>query len=364
MKPFIKNSGFCSFETLMMVVILGILPSVLIVARSGARRMSCQAKEKEITLAMNAYHSMFKRFPPSCHTRKEKAAANHDGYSFLVDCLPFIEEESLWKRLNIAAPLNEENDSLEYNAAKPINVPNEALAMSLPVFRCPNSQTGLYADETNQQAITNYKATCASTRTAYEVSSREDVDAEGLDIYGTGLKKTSSDGAIFVGSRTSVASISDGVTNTFLLTETEEQTYSRWIVGQECGLYTMTDDTAFQAADPAKGLSYISPAGYTANRYGSESTIPKEKRKTNLTRDYEANPYPWGEAGFRSARYTGDGKTEGVKLGPGSAHDKIVNHAYVGGAVSSISKKIDMAAYFFTTTRANGDPAPDLDSID
>ena len=358
--------GFTLPELIVVSSIILIFLPFLIPRGGMTSRNQCQVRMKNIALATNLYEGKFKRFPPSCHIWKSGPAENKDGYSFLVDLLPNLEQEAIWKRMDVNALLDKEEDVLEAGGGKLMNRPDECLAVSLPIFRCPNSKTGFFIDETtgNLQAITNYKAVSASTRTAYEVSSRTNLGGEKFDIYGIDQKAIQSDGVMYVGSRTTVAGVGDGVTNTLMLTETEEPIYSRWIVGQECGLYTMPDDTEFLA--PTHGLSgipYIHPTGYTANRYGSESTIPPENRKTNLNRDYAEDPYPWGEAGFRSERYSGESVAGQARFGPSSAHKGVVIHATVDGAVYPISKNIDPAAYFFYTTRNNGDPCPDLNNL-
>lgn len=269
-----------------------------------------------------------------------------------------MEQEKYYKMVMITDQLDAENDREESTLGQPANRPNAILAVSIPTFRCPAARNGEYADAAKKQAITNYKAVSATTRAAYTVSSLEDPDKDGVDLYGIGEKRKASDGVMYIGSRTTIGAIGDGTTNTFLLAETEEPVYSRWVVGQECGLYTMIDDAEFSPADVANHIPYIYPAGYSSNRYGTDSTIPADKQKTNLSRDYAASPYPWGELGFASRRYSEKPDAKTPRYGAGSSHDGVVNHAFVGGAVESISKKVDAAAYFFLTTRANQDPSP------
>lgn len=367
-----------AFTMTELVAVLALLTTQMMIVMPGmvgpralARQLQCQNKQKELALAINLYENKYKRLPPSCHTQKYTVdgttLTRKDGYSFLVACLPELEQESLWKRLSIKESLNEENDRALPEGDKPTNQPNEALAQSFSFLRCPEAKTQAYVDmeanEDNRQAITNYKAVSASTRKAYEVSSCEDLAQDAQDIYGTGEMRKTSDGAIYVGSRTTLGSISDGTTNTFLLTETEEPVYSRWVAGQECGLYTMNDDMKFSPIGDMS-IPYTHPVGYTINRYGSDSTIPKENRKTNLNRNYTTNPYPWSLYGFRSERYSGEYNAETPKYGPGASHKGVITHAFISISVTMVSRKVDAAAYFFLTTRNGCDPAPELKDID
>ncbi len=334
----------CLVMILVLVASAGILTPALQQLRESARRLTCQGNVKDIVLATNLYESKYKRLPPSCHVKEFTAEDGvtryrKDGYSFFVELLPMLGQEEIYATLNPAALLDEDGEATD-----------AAMAESLPQFRCPSTKT---QSVVNGQAITNYKAVSASTRRAYEVSSREDAPDEGLDIYGTGVLYNESDGVMYPGSRTRLMDISDGTSNTFVIVESEEPIFSRWLVGQECGLYTMPENVVFSA--PTDLITYIHPRGYTANIYGVDSTIPASNRGTNLDRDYVKSPYPWGEDGFRSARYSKE-PAQGTRFGPGSGHGGVVMHGYVSGAVDSLPINVDTAAYFFLTTRNGGDP--------
>ncbi len=365
MKRFSIRQGFTLVELLVVIAILAVLITLLLPAvnqaREAARRLTCQTKIKDLILACNLYESKYKRLPPSCHVLRTSGSSStykKDGYSFLVDCLPEMEQEALYKRMNI----NEQLTTTETtnSTAGPINCPVESLARSLPMFRCPSTGTSSFVDENAdpRQAITNYKAVSASTKESYEVSSKEGTSTA-VEVYkGSGVTSKSSDGVMYVGSRTSLGSISDGTTNTFAVVESEEQFYSRWNVGQECGVYTCDDELKFQKATTE--ITYVHPDKYVANLYGQDSQVVK---KTNLNRNWSQSEYPW-ETFSKTQLGTPDtsaGKPDAkFKKGAGSSHGGITMHGYVGGAADGVSSQIDAAAYFFLTTRANGDPSPSL----
>lgn len=358
-----KPSRSCLFTVIFLVLLLLLLAIPLILrARGEMRRTLCMTNMKNLALVVSLHEQQHRRLPPSCHVREYTAADgatayNKDGYSFLADVLPYMEQEPLWKKLDTDMPLDAENDRAQPDADGKANQPDAVLAENVPFFHCPeNPARAVTPPGKPRQMLTSYKAVSASTRLAYEVSSRDDVHEEGWAIYGTDTLYTASDGVMYPGSRTTISAITDGSTNTLHLTETVEPLYSRWIVGQECGLYTMRDDATFASATEA--IPYIHPTGYTADRYGEASTIPADRRGTNLNRDYARNPYPWGEPGFRSTRYSVADGRKSVKYGPSSRHAKIVMHAYVSGATVDVSREVDPAAYFFLTTRAGTDPSP------
>lgn len=363
MKRFANRQGFTLVELLVVIAILAVLITLLLPAvqqaREAARRLTCQTKVKDLVLACNLYEGKYKKLPPSCHVQKGGASGNSsylkDGYSFLVALLPEMEQEALYKRVSINAQLGEESDN------SPINKPDEVLKQSLPMFRCPSTATTPFVDDAaeEREAITNYKAVSASTYKAYEVSAKSG-NASETEVYPgaseNSAKRKASDGAMYVGSRTTLGSIKDGTTNTFLIVESDEQYYSRWIVGQECGLYTCHPDLKFSNSKPSDDLPYVHPADYKVNQYGQDSTVEKI---TNLNRDWTTKKYEWGDDGFRSSTY-GDptGTSDTNKKGPGSNHKGVVIHGYVGGSADNVPDHIDAAAYFFLTTRANDDPSP------
>lgn len=362
MKRFANRQGFTLVELLVVIAILAVLITLLLPAvqqaREAARRLTCQTKVKDLVLACNLYEGKYKKLPPSCHVKKggtgTSTAYKKDGYSFLVDVLPEMEQEALYKRLDINAQLENDKDG------PPVNKPTECLKQSLPMFRCPSTATTVFVDDTaeDRQAITNYKAVSASTKEAYEVSSKEAVSE--VVIYpgasDSSAKRKASDGVMYVGSRTTLGSIKDGTTNTFMIVESDEQYYARWIVGQECGLYTSHKKLTFENPKPTDNIPYIHPKNYLVNQYGQDSSVEK---LTNLNRDWTQDKYEWGSTGFSSSHYGAPtGTTDTNKKGPGSNHKGVVIHGYVGGSADSVPDHIDAAAYFFLSTRANDDPSP------
>ncbi len=110
-----------------MLVCGGVLLALLLPAvqnvREAARRAQCTNNLKQIGLAMQNYHDVYRTFPPAY-------LADEDGkpmHSWRVLILPFLEQKPLYDRYRFDEPWDGPN--------------NRLLAASMPsVFRCPSEQ--------------------------------------------------------------------------------------------------------------------------------------------------------------------------------------------------------------------------------
>ena len=112
--------GFTLVELLVVIAIIGTLVGLLLPAvqsaREAARRSSCSNNFKQIGLALHGFHEANSRLPPAFATTETPGNVNwrslpqtpgffEPGWSFFVFILPFVEEDSLFKQLNLSLPI-------------------------------------------------------------------------------------------------------------------------------------------------------------------------------------------------------------------------------------------------------------------
>lgn len=152
-----KRPGFTLVELLVVIAIIGILVALLLpavqAAREAARRTQCQNRMKQISLACTNYHDTTKHFPSATDITPNGAAAPTACYwSYLVQILPFLEENAVHDRINL---------NLFWNTD-----PNRTFLYSqeMPGLRCPShsDQDTTFADPPGgagtQELPTNLRA--------------------------------------------------------------------------------------------------------------------------------------------------------------------------------------------------------------
>jgi prepilin-type N-terminal cleavage/methylation domain-containing protein/prepilin-type processing-associated H-X9-DG protein len=211
-----RNSGFTLVELLVVIAIIGILVALLLpaiqAAREAARRTQCQTNIGQFSKAFLNYESTYKGFPPMSqfwtadgHTAQQQCAAlfggtcgvpgwydSHGWYSLIG---PYIEETA-W-----AAMID-----FKKSFSDPANTAARRAGLGLKLHACP-SDIGIQRNEWDDDMW-------ARTRTNYVVNAGNTVYGQ----YDWGSLKYG--GAPFTGSRrTKVATITDGLSNTLMMSE-------------------------------------------------------------------------------------------------------------------------------------------------
>jgi prepilin-type processing-associated H-X9-DG protein len=244
----------------------------------------------------------------------------------------------------------------------------------IPELTCPSNPNSLFLNASgaagSKIALTNYKAIGAATMASLVISCLPNSPPP------YGYASNHPDGTIFPGGGIRLAEISDGTAHTVMACETMDNggtpatrtsATSAWIAGTcatltvepnyntgytaDCPAYTYTPGSG--AAIPS-GATYpfYYPTGFNG-KYDEQAATTIQALRTYLAFDWT------GSAKGHYDNVTAIGAQPA--MGPSAGHPSVVNFLFVDGAVRSLRKDIDFCSLFFITTKANGDPAQNIE---
>lgn len=132
--------AFTLIELLVVIAVIGVLIALLLpaiqAAREAARRMQCQTKLRDLTLAMHAYHDNHGCFPAAAEGASGEVYFNFTGYSFL---LPYLEQNAIYEMFNFEAGKYASDGGAYLGWAHPVNT--TAYQMQIGGFLCPSNRS-------------------------------------------------------------------------------------------------------------------------------------------------------------------------------------------------------------------------------
>ncbi len=405
----LAKRGFTLVELLVVIAIIGVLVALLLpaiqAAREAARRNSCLNNMKQIALAI-LNHEGAKGYYPLASTapfvggtrlntpnnRIGETNQNGDGYSWLVQILPFMEMQPLYNQI-ANSPVNNTPNKLLAGPFNPVVFLNPAdnkthvFKQQVETFKCP-SYPG--ADESKGQpvagqrmAVGNYVCLPATHYNADGVGTGADSgdSATAPTLYdskpGGKLKQIAGNGTITFWQQINAAdkvvnftrvrgqnnaSVRDGTSNTAWFTESRDENYSGWMSGYSSYVVGADPDGPGgkirkinqQGGPPTAGQIQVlgwptaDTEGQTAlnvgsnvKRAGGTDAVP-EGTATNQAYFYDKT-YPHAGASAPTTRW----------FGPSSAHSgDVVLHSYADGHNASVNANIDRNVYLWSITRA------------
>jgi len=197
--------GFTLVELLVVIAIIGVLVALLLpavqAAREAARRMKCQNHLKQIGLGLHNYHDSLNTLPPGGAGTPSTVAGN-DGMGFHVFILPYVEQTALQQQFQM---------STRYNVA-----PNRDLgAHKVSFYLCP-SAVNLYTENNGE----NPPGRKGWTTHYHGNMGPNDLVSNRYEVLGSTNGGQAKQGVLGRESKTRIAEITDGTSNTFLVGET------------------------------------------------------------------------------------------------------------------------------------------------
>lgn len=213
-----ESRGFTLVELLVVIAIIGILIALLLPAvqsaREAARRMQCANHLKQIGLAVHSFHAGQNILPPS-------RICDHHA-TWLVLILPYIEQQTLYDGWDIGLCFYTQSREVREAVVSGYLCPSRTRSEST-ITNTPDSAHSGEGDQNGNEffgAVTDYAATSGLKG---RVGS-DGVDHEGALVYGLATNCSHTAPLTTWTSKTRIASIVDGTSNTFLA---GEWTYQR-----------------------------------------------------------------------------------------------------------------------------------------
>jgi prepilin-type N-terminal cleavage/methylation domain-containing protein/prepilin-type processing-associated H-X9-DG protein len=337
-----KRKGFTLIELLVVIAIIAILIGLLLPAvqkvREAAARMKCQNNLKQLGLAMHNFESARGHLPGIGNETTTVGVPT--AFSMHAHILPYVEQENLRNLVRLDIPL-----TIGVMGQQVINPPQAAAAATVvKMFLCPSdSQPPTYT-------LTNSIGSWTSAGTNYVGNGGT---ATGT-FYDNGYP---TDGLFWYASRVRLLEITDGTSNTLLMSECLRGT----------GTDSPNSGTLIRQSVSLNDTVYLPVSGGAGLRTGG-STVTAKPAACNTLPPFRWNgnrgsSWIWGRTwnvSFDTYELPNSPMLDCQAWGRGwfsarSAHTGGVNVCLADGSVRFIRDSINLAVWRAYATRAGGE---------
>lgn len=330
-----SRSAFTLVELLVVVAIIGVLVALLLpavqAARGAARRSACQNHLKQLSLATLNYESSHHYLPPSALVDlRVNSTANNGSWGVHGRILPYIEQGNVKDLVDT---------EVAWDAQTAID------DLRIDVFQCPND------DKAGEpRPFDDGKPTLWPTNYGFNMGT--------WLVYDPKTNK-GGDGVFFPNSQLPLRRITDGTSNTLMISEVRAWTpYTR--NGGSPTQANIPQNVAEASAMVARG-SQEKTTGHTewpdgrVHHTGFTATMPPNTFVPYMMNgeEVDADYNSWQEG-----KDVASGTPTYAMITSRSTHPGIVQHAMVDGSVQSTTDDIDRDIWRAMASRNGGEVIP------
>jgi prepilin-type N-terminal cleavage/methylation domain-containing protein len=247
--------GFTLIELLVVIAIIAVLVGLLLPAvqkvREAANRMSCTNNLKQIGLALHNYHDAHKRFPPGYidgNTNRDSTPDNDvgPGWGWASLLLPYVEQDNVYRQINFKVGVGiASNTAVSQQPLKVHQCPSDGLQDAFPVYDSTFTTPIATVAHGNYVGCNGW-IECFNGAGGNPGSAGNDGLAGSAGNAGVGL--------FYRNSRTRIADVTDGLSNTIVVGERSSNhapsTWTGAVAGGRCPAWMATQPPSPYAPPP------------------------------------------------------------------------------------------------------------------